>query len=497
MAALNAPLLAREVTHQLVKRKNFASKHPGVILVFVIVFLGCEVGELVYIQSCCIIALDGWVCLWLFYARARCQADTLLGKHVGDGKVKGDGVEGGLDADEAAQRPAQAVGPVDEVEVADSQQRALVLAPLAAGNTDEPVVGALGGGDDAVGEAQGAEQGRRPAGLEGGAKGKVAHGGVVGHGGVEDVDEVVRGELGKGGGAEAGDAEEGVETGEGLPRWGVEMVVREATRREFEAGEVDNEEADEVGNGEADEVDSGEADEVDNRGEDGGKVEQVDNGGEDKVEQVDNGGEDKVEQVDNRGKDEVKVDSRGEADAARDAASMAIMHRASSPPMLCATIFTGPSTPASPIPLASAAARSPIDPAGGTAGVTTTRHPCAPSASTIPRQYCTAGSPRTSFSSENPSSPCARMMGLQKLKTTLLFSSSSSSPPWSTQKRLASSSLRFKTYRTCPESEHTHPAAPSPVLQLHASDPRPSATPASPPPQLVACPFSSAFRLWL
>jgi hypothetical protein len=38
MAALDYSLLqSRQVLHQLVKRKNWANKHPGVILVFAIV----------------------------------------------------------------------------------------------------------------------------------------------------------------------------------------------------------------------------------------------------------------------------------------------------------------------------------------------------------------------------------------------------------------------------------------------------------------------------
>jgi hypothetical protein len=38
MAALDYALLeSRQVLHQLVKRKNWANKHPGVILVFAIV----------------------------------------------------------------------------------------------------------------------------------------------------------------------------------------------------------------------------------------------------------------------------------------------------------------------------------------------------------------------------------------------------------------------------------------------------------------------------
>jgi hypothetical protein len=39
MAALDYALLqSRQVLHQLVRRKNWAGKHPGVILVFAIVF---------------------------------------------------------------------------------------------------------------------------------------------------------------------------------------------------------------------------------------------------------------------------------------------------------------------------------------------------------------------------------------------------------------------------------------------------------------------------
>ena len=37
MAAID--LLSREITHQIVRRKNWASENPGVVLVFCIVFI--------------------------------------------------------------------------------------------------------------------------------------------------------------------------------------------------------------------------------------------------------------------------------------------------------------------------------------------------------------------------------------------------------------------------------------------------------------------------
>jgi hypothetical protein len=47
MAAINA-LVARDVAGQLIKRKNWAAREPGVIVVFCIVFIGtsprCSVG---------------------------------------------------------------------------------------------------------------------------------------------------------------------------------------------------------------------------------------------------------------------------------------------------------------------------------------------------------------------------------------------------------------------------------------------------------------------
>ncbi|KAK7429629.1 hypothetical protein QQZ08_003824 [Neonectria magnoliae] len=39
MAAINTSLIAREAVHQLVKRKNWAAKNVGVVVVFCIVFV--------------------------------------------------------------------------------------------------------------------------------------------------------------------------------------------------------------------------------------------------------------------------------------------------------------------------------------------------------------------------------------------------------------------------------------------------------------------------
>ncbi|KAL6906684.1 hypothetical protein GGI43DRAFT_380231 [Trichoderma evansii] len=39
MAAIDKQLIARDVVSQLIKRKNFAAREPGVIVVFCIVFI--------------------------------------------------------------------------------------------------------------------------------------------------------------------------------------------------------------------------------------------------------------------------------------------------------------------------------------------------------------------------------------------------------------------------------------------------------------------------
>ena len=125
------------------------------------------------------------------------RLETIPGQHIRNIQIKSHGIEIPLAvAHSLPNGPAQAISPVDEIEMSDVHQRASVLAPATAGHADEAVIGALGALHDAVALAEGRPERRKccgGGGGGGGAEGEVFHVGEVWGPGVEIFREVFAG----------------------------------------------------------------------------------------------------------------------------------------------------------------------------------------------------------------------------------------------------------------------------------------------------------------
>lgn len=102
------------------------------------------------------------------------------------------------------------VGPIDEIQMGDADQGALVLAPLGTADTDKAVVGALDFVHQVVGDAEDGEEMRGG----GSAVAKVADRGRVGDDRVEVAGHMGGGQLRKGIGGQAELVEDGIQARE-------------------------------------------------------------------------------------------------------------------------------------------------------------------------------------------------------------------------------------------------------------------------------------------